>query len=167
MPETSNAEGEREKVWSLIQDIKVALMVTRNTDGALHARPMVAAQKGFDGVLWYLSREGAPKLGEILDDPHVLLAYSDPHKQNYVSVSGRASLVRDPTVIKAHWSEGARVWFPKGPDEGDICLIKVEAESAEYWDAPSASWVYAYGYVKARLTGEPPHHVGTNKVVGF
>jgi general stress protein 26 len=167
MPQISSAEGEREKVWSLIKDIKVALMVTRNSDGALHARPMVASQKAFDGNLWFLSREGAPKLGEILNDSNVLLAYSDPHKQDYVSVSGTAAIVRDRASIEAHWSEGARVWFPKGPGEGDICLIKVDVQSAEYWDAPSAAWVYAYGYVKARLTGTPPHDVGTNKVVGF
>ena len=59
------------------------------------------------------------------------------------------------------------MWFPKGPDDPAICLIRVGVESAEYWDAPAASWVYAYGYVKARLTGEPPHNVGENKVVNF
>ena len=55
---------------------------------------------------------------------------------------------------------------PKGPDDPSICLIHVNVESAEYWDAPSSAWVYAYGYAKARLTGAAPHP-GTNKVVGF
>jgi len=29
-------------------------------------------------------------------------------------------------------------------------------DSAEYWDTASSALVHAYGYVKARLTGEPP-----------
>jgi len=39
-------------------------------------------------------------------------------------------------------------------------------KSAEYWDAPSSAVVYAYGYLKARLTGERPDP-GENKLVKF
>ncbi len=35
-------------------------------------------------------------------------------------------------------------------------LVKVVADSVEYWDSPSSTMVHAYGYVKARMTGEPP-----------
>ncbi|MFO1242945.1 MAG: pyridoxamine 5'-phosphate oxidase family protein [Rickettsiales bacterium] len=35
----------REKVWDLIKDIKVALLVTHGEDEKLHARPMVAANE--------------------------------------------------------------------------------------------------------------------------
>ena len=141
-------------------------MVT-STDGGLRGRPMAAMNKDFNGELWFASRASTPKLDEIKSESHVLLAYSEPKSQNYVSVSGTASVVRDTAKVKELWSEGARVWFPKGPDDPEIALIRVEVESAEYWDAPSSKWLYAYGYAKARLTGEAPHDVGENKVVTF
>ena len=74
---------------------------------------------------------------------------------------------RDPAKVQSLWSEALRVWFPKGPEDPDITLIKVEVDTAEYWDAPSSAWVYAMGYAKARLTGEPPKDVGENKIVQF
>lgn len=167
MTKTSSNDGDREKVWELVKDIRVALLVTSGEGGALRGRPMAAMNKDFDGTLWFASRAQTPKLGEIADDHHVLLAYSEPKSQNYVSLSGIARLVQDRAKIEELWSESARAWFPKGPDDPDIVLIAVEVESAEFWDAPSSAWVYAMGYAKARLTGEPPKDVGENKVVDF
>ena len=167
MAETSEGFNDRQKVWELIQDIQIALMVTSGEGGALRGRPMAAMNKDFEGTLWFASRDGAPKLAEIDGDGHVLLAYSEPKSQNYVSVSGTAKVVHDSTKVKELWSEGMRVWFPKGPDDPSIALIAVTVVSAEFWDAPSSAWVYAMGYAKARLTGEAPEHVGENKVVNF
>ncbi len=167
MAETSGSQDDREKVWSLIKDIKIALMVTTGGDSHLHGRPMAAMNKTFDGELWFASRDDTPKLEEIASAPQVLLAYSEPKGQNFVSVSGSAKIVHDASKVRELWSEGARVWFPKGPDDPGIALICVTVESAEYWDAPSSAWVYATGYAKARLTGEPPRDVGENKVVTF
>lgn len=102
---------------------------------------MAAMNKDFDGDLWSVSREGNPKLGEIAADTDVLLAYSGLRSENYVSVSGRAQIVRDPAKVKELWSEPARVRFPKGPDDPDIALIRVTVDSAEFRDAPSSAWV--------------------------
>ena len=167
MAETSGSQDDREKVWSLIKDIRIALMVTTGGDSHLHGRPMAAMNKTFDGELWFASRDDTPKLEEIASAPQVLLAYSEPKGQNYVSVSGSAKIVHDAAKVRELWSEGARVWFPKGPDDPDIALICVTVDSAEYWGSPSSAWVYATGYAKARLTGEPPRDVGENKVVTF
>lgn len=166
MVETSESYNDRQKVWELIKDVRIALLVT-SADEGLRGRPMAALNKDFDGKLWFVSRRDAPKLDEIKDDSHVLLAYSEPKDQNYVSVSGTARIVQDAAKVKELWSEPMRVWFPKGPEDPDIALICVSVNSAEYWDAPSSAWVYATGYVKARVTGEAPRDLGENKVVNF
>ncbi|MFO1242944.1 MAG: pyridoxamine 5'-phosphate oxidase family protein [Rickettsiales bacterium] len=103
-----------------------------------------------------MTRIDSPKISEIARDPNVLLSYSEPKDQNYVSLSGKAEVVRDTAKVKELWSEFMRTWFPHGPEESDVALIKVTTESAEYWDSPSSALVYAYGYAKARLTGESP-----------
>ncbi|MBV8851007.1 MAG: pyridoxamine 5'-phosphate oxidase family protein [Methylobacteriaceae bacterium] len=165
--EISTSGKDRDKVWDLIKDIRIAMLVTQDRSHKLSARPMAAANRDFkDGVLWFFARQGSPKLDELAQSSDVLLAYSHPGKQDYVSLSGKAQVVRDPKRVKDLWSEAARVWFPKGPDEGDIVLIAVDVDTAEYWDSPSATVVYAYGYAKAALTGEPPK-MGENKKVAF
>jgi general stress protein 26 len=163
----STQAEDRQKVWELIKGIHVAMLVTQDAGHKLSARPMAAANRDFnDGTLWFFAREGSPKLDELAESRNVLLAYAHPGKQDYVSLSGTARVVRDQKKVKDLWGEPARVWFPKGSEEGDIVLIAVDVETAEYWDSPSAAVVYANGYAKAALTGEPPN-MGENKKVAF
>lgn len=167
MTETRTDQAAHDKVWELIQDIKVATMVTLDGDGHMRGRPMHAVKtKAFTGTLWFFTGAGSPKTVEIRHDERVLLAYADPDSQNYVSLSGTAQVVRDVAQQKAMWSEPLRTWFPGGPEDPKAALLRVEVEGAEYWDAPNSTMLYAFGYLKARLTGEAPQG-GENDKVSF
>jgi general stress protein 26 len=162
MDQTASEEVTR-KLWDMMRDVGFA-MLTSEDGGQLRARPMVASQKDFDGVLWFFTRASSHKVEELQQQQQVGVTYAEPSKQNYVSISGNAKLVRDAADIASHWSEVLRTWFPKGKDDPDIALIKVEVTQAEYWDAPSSTMVHAYGYVKAVVTGTPPHPGGNEKI---
>ncbi len=155
----------REKLWSMMKDIRFAMLTTED-GGHLRARPMAASQSGFDGTLWFFTRASSHKVAEVGADHRVGVTYADSGANDYVSLSGTATLVTDKASIAAHWSEALRTWFPKGKDDPDIALLKVDVQAAEYWDAPNSAMVHAYGYVKAVLTGEPPHP-GENRKVSF
>lgn len=146
-----------EKVFDLVKSIQVAQMVTVSGDGKLRSRPMVAVQEKSVGELWFFTSSASGKIGELEANREVLLTYSDPSRQNYVSVEGEGEIVHDPQKAKALWSEPMRVWFPKGPSDPDIALVRVRMREASYWDAPSSAFVMAYGYAKAMATGERPH----------
>ena len=164
MSDTTQHEA-KQKLWSMIKDIGTA-MLTTDDGGQLRARPMAHAQDSFDGVLWFFTRSSSHKVAEVESDHHVGIAYADPGKQNYISLSGTARLMRDKATLAEHWSESMRTWFPKGLDDPEAAVLRVTVDAAEYWDAPSSSMVYTYGYLKARLTGEPPHP-GDNEKVSF
>ncbi|MFO1118016.1 MAG: pyridoxamine 5'-phosphate oxidase family protein [Beijerinckiaceae bacterium] len=164
--EAANSDAARAKVWELVKDIRAAMLVTRDAEGHMSARPMSAVNREFTDRLWFMTSADSPKLDEIRAVPLVLVAYSEPKDQNYVSVRGTARVVTDRDKIRELWTEAARVWFPKGPEESEIALIEVVVDTAEYWDAPSGAMVYAYGYAKARLTGKPPE-IGENRKVTF
>lgn len=149
------------KLWNMIKGIGFAMLTSDDGD-VLRSRPMVASQKEFDGNLWFFTRASSHKVDEVERDRRVNVSYADAGQQNYVSMSGNARLVRDKATIHQHWGEALRTWFPKGIDDPDIALLKVEVTQAEYWDAPSSTMVHAYGYAKAVVTGEPPHP-GENK----
>ncbi len=157
-------QEQREKVREMVKDIAVAMLVTH--DGAeMRGRPMASAGMDSDGkTIWFFSKAGTEKNQEIGMDSHVLLAYSDPSNQNYVSVAGKARVVKDVVKQKELWTTTMKTWFPGGPEDPSIALIAVTAESAEYWDAPSSTLLHAYGTVKAAITGESPKG-GENKRV--
>jgi general stress protein 26 len=157
MSKPTEAEA-RAKIWELIRDIEIALLVSHDESGRLHARPMGTLRpkdgQSAPGEIWFMTDANSPKVKEILKDSNVLLSYSEPKKQIYVSVAGKAQIVEDKAKIKELWSEPLRTWFPDGPEKSAIALIRVDAEAAEYWDSPSGVVLYAFGYFKARLTGE-------------
>jgi general stress protein 26 len=156
-----------QKLYELIKDIKVAMMTTIEPDGTLHSRPMWNHKADSAGDLWFFTRERSPKVRELSKDSQVNLAYANPDSQDYVSVSGKAEIIRDQSKIKELWTEGLRTWFPKGPDDPDIALIRIHPTGGEYWDSPSKTVMQLYGYAKARLTGESPNELADNKKVSL
>ena len=57
---------------------------------------------------------------------------STENSATYLSVSGTVEIVRDRKVIHDLWEADWKPWFPKGPDEGDIALLRFVPEHAEY-----------------------------------
>lgn len=154
-----------EKLYSLIDDIRICMMSTTDEKGAIHSRPMYALKPDESGDLWFFTRSASPKVREFGPDGKVNLAFSHPGKQHYVSIAGRAELVRDKSLIAQKWSEPMRTWFPQGKDDPQLALVRVHPEAGEYWDSPSGAVKYLYGYAKASLTGESPHELADTRKV--
>ncbi len=142
------------KLFALIKDIKFTMMTTAMPDGSLRSRPMANQADGFDGTLWFFTDDHSPKVHEILEDTHVNLSYANPAKNDYVSISGRATLVKDKAKAKALWNPMYKAWFPEGLDDPHLGLIRVDVDQAEYWDSPNSRMVQLAGFVKAVVTGQ-------------
>ena len=93
-------------------------------------------------------------------------AFAHPGRQSYVSASGKASLVRDRDEIRRRWKAPYAAWFPDGVDEPDLALLRVDVETAEYWDSPSSVVAHAIALVKTQVLGQCPDP-GDNKVVNL
>jgi general stress protein 26 len=143
-----------EKLNDLIEDIDFAMLTTIDTDGVLRSRPMSTQKAEFDGDLWFFTSDRTHKTEEIERDNRVNLAYANPDDNVYVSVSGTAEIVHDRAKMEELWNPILKAWFPDGLDQPDICLLRVIAEQAEYWDSPSSTLVQIAGFVKAIATGK-------------
>lgn len=158
--------GDIKKVTELIKEIRIAMLTTIGQSGELHSRPMAVQNREFDGNLWFFTSDKSGKINSIQKDQHVNLALMDSGDQKYISIAGRAELVTDKEKMKEFYNPMVKTWFPKGLEDPEIALLKVEVDSVEYWDSPSSTVVHVYGLAKAMLTGEPPH-LGDHKRVDF
>ena len=143
------------KLGEMIKNIKVAMLTTRKSDGSIHSCPMMTQGKQFDRILWFFTAAHSAKGSEIAEDQEVNLSYADPSGNRYVSVSGRAKLVRDRAKAQELWTPAVKAWFPKGLDDPELALLQISVERAEYWDAPSTSAVTLFQLAKSLLTGRP------------
>lgn len=152
------------KLGEMIKEIKFAMLTTAEPDGTLRSRPMATQATEFNGELWFFTAASAPKVDEIEQDHHVNLSYAAPDKNLYVSVSGKARMVRDKQKAEELWNPAYKAWFPKGLDDPDLALLKVSVTQAEYWDSSSSAVVHLVGFVKALATGER-YHAGENEKI--
>jgi general stress protein 26 len=133
--------GDARKLRKLVKGARVAMLTTCAPDGALRSRPMAAVKAPFDGDLWFFTRAATSKTQEIRDNDHVNVTFADAGDDRYLSVSGRASVVRDAARIEELWSKRLRAWFPDGKKDPDLALLRVRIERAEYWDSKKAGMV--------------------------
>jgi general stress protein 26 len=136
----------------MLEDIDFCMLTTVD-GGHLRSRPMSTQKAEFDGDIWFFTSDQTHKIDEIRKDNRVCVAYSKPDDDTYVSVSGTAEIVKDRSKMEELWSPILKAWFPEGLDDPSLCLMKVTAEQAEYWDSPSGKLVQLVGFVKAIATG--------------
>ena len=157
MADTKTREEAIAKLNSLIKDVQVAMLTTIDW-GVLRSRPMQTQEMDFDGDLWFFTSSETHKTEEIEKDRRVNVSYAAPDSNTYVSVSGTAEILKDRAKIEELWTPIHKAWFPKGPDDPNLVLLKVNVEQAEYWDSPSSTIVQVAGFVKALVTGESADH---------
>lgn len=151
------------KVADLIKDIRVAMLTHTDSNGAMVSHPMATQQVEFDGdVLFIAERDSHKALDIAAQSPApVNVAYSS--NSSWVSVSGTATIVDDQAKLAELWDTFTGAWLEGGPENPNNILIKVSADSAEYWDSPGAKVTQVANLVKAKVTGQRME--GDNEVV--
>lgn len=143
-----------ETLAKLIKNIQFGMLTTIHDDGNLRSRPMTLQQTEFDGSLWFFTGKLTEVAIDVQSEPRVNVAFADIDKSSYISVTGRAELVEDREKMKELWSPAIKAFFPEGLEDPELVLIRVDVDSADYWDTPSSKVVQLYGFAKAIVTGQ-------------
>jgi general stress protein 26 len=162
---TATEQERRDKVKELVADAKICMLTTMTPDGRHVSRPMGVQDVEFDGDLWFFAYGDSSLVQQIAVHPQVNVAFSDSKHNNWISISGAAERVDDRAKAEELWSPPLKAWFPDGLETPGLTLVKVNAESAEYWEAAHSSTVITLiGYAKAAVTGKTPD-AGENETV--
>jgi general stress protein 26 len=154
--------GDLTKLREMIRDIRIALLTTVDGEGRFHTRPVETLD--FDGneALWFFTDRASPKADEVRRDVRVSLGYADPSKHSYVAVSGTGTVFHDPAKARELWTIEQRAYYPDGPEDSRLALLRVQIERAEYWIAPGRV-SYLLAAARAALTGVPAAVIGENR----
>lgn len=152
----------------LIRDIKFAMVTTAGSNGHLTSRPMTTQNAPFDGVLWFLISKSSQMAKDVERSSQVNLAYTSASHQRYVSISGFAVILKDPQKERELWNPLYKAWFPRGLDDPDLALMRVDAEEAEYWDAVGGKVAGVMRFVRSLATGKNyPNLTGEHRTLSM
>jgi general stress protein 26 len=116
----------------IVDGIRFAMMTTVDAAGELQSRPMPRQVADDDGTLWFLAARQSSLTSQLREQPVVLITYGDARSRTYMSVTGTATVLQDPTRAAQLWDAAVRTWFPDGPDDPELAVIKVEVESGAF-----------------------------------
>lgn len=142
---------DTQKVAELLRGERFGFLTTITMDGRLTSRPMTLQEVEFDGDLWFFAERGSNPVEHIAASPEVNVGVG--HGGSWVSLTGDAVVVDDVAKKRELWNSAVEAWFPQGPDDDSVVLIKVEADSAEYWDTPGGRVATLLSFAKAKVTG--------------
>ena len=152
-------------LWTLIRDIKFAMLTHRHSDGELHSAPLTTQNKASDEgqtLYFFISRKG--ELAQCLaKDSNVNVAYAHPGDDRYVSVSGQGTVVEDQTKKDDLFTALSKAWFPDGASDPDLGLLQVTIGHAEYWNVKESKMMQLANIAKAAITGKPPVKMSEHK----
>lgn len=161
----SDSAADIDRVWTLVEDIPIAMVVTHEGErGDLRSRPMAARPSREEGAIYFLTDVDSPKADEIRRDDMICLAFADHRTKKYLSITGRAEIIDDQQRIKQIWSIYDKAFWPDASDPR-IRILRVTPESAEFWEGAGAI-VTAVKLVAASVSGERMN-LGKNEKVGF
>lgn len=154
-------DGMKE-VHKILDKADIAILTTVSREGQLVSRPLALHGKDFDGDLWFFTEDPSPKADEIRANPQVNVSVSSG--KGYLSIAGTATLTKDQAKIDELWGPSVSAWFENGRDDPAVALIKVDADTAEYWSMDAPRVVSAVKMAKGLVTGSKPD-TGKNDVV--
>lgn len=129
-----------EDIAEAMRDIDFAMLNTLTEDGKIAGRPMSNnGDVAYDGDSYFFTYEDTRTVHDIKRKADVTLSFQGSKgllgkPPLFLSVEGRAELIRDRAAFEKHWNSDLDYWFEQGLDTPGIVLIKVHATRIHYWN---------------------------------
>lgn len=138
------------RIWDIVEKARVGMLTTQFC-GGLRARPLQARPDRGAGIIWFITDVRGVKDDEIGAAHDVGLVFIDERDRVYLSVTGRASVVRDAAKTKEVWTATDDIWLPGGADDPNVRLLRMQPVTAELWDGPSSAAVVVFEFATKPL----------------
>lgn len=116
-----------------MKKLDLCMMTTVTSKGMTASRPMSHnGDVNFKGFSYFFTWEKSQLVKDLTKNTHVNLAFIGK-KKLYISVTGKAKLIRKTELMKDHWNKDLEVWFKDGLETPGIVMIEVKAARLKYW----------------------------------
>lgn len=142
-----------EKMTTLVNDIKFAMLLTALDTQPISAVPMTTKKVDEQGDIWFLSGLNSDHNTNIVKSSKVQLLYSDPGDMEFISIYGEASISTDKAVLEELYNKKDDTWFT-GVDDPNLTALKIVPQEAYFWDTKDNKYVSLFKMGVAAVTGD-------------
>ena len=141
MSDRDDAEARlKEKFWDELKDSPFLMLGLQGVDDDF-TRPMTAQ---IDERRIYFFAARSENLFKALGRTNRAIAtYAGKGHKLFASIHGTLTEDMDPAVIERLWNPIIASWFKEGKDDPDLVLLRLDAESADVWEAQAGATLKA------------------------
>lgn len=150
--ENLSNEKAKEKFESLVNNIKVCMMVTNLSGRPLSAVPMSTKKVDENGNVWFLTANDSDHIFDLKNDSACQLLFSDS-KSKFLSVYGKAKIIPDQKIVQELYSGVDNAYFD-GKEDPRLVTVKFIPEQAAYWSSEENRVVTLFKLGLAAITGK-------------
>lgn len=152
---------DRGTVAEIMKETRIAVLTYQSLAGALVSTPMGMQDFEDPGTTWFITQRSSDKVKALEADARVNVSYSS--KAGWVSLAGTAHVSDDTAKLKELWDASAGAFMSGGPEDPDNVLLRIDGDTAEYWESPGKVGV-AIQMAKRLITDSEPD-LGDNDTV--
>ncbi len=154
---------DRGTVADIMRETDIAVLTYQSLAGALVSTPMGMQDFEEPGTIWFITERSSDKVQALEADPRVNVSCNS--KNGWVSLSGTAHVSDDRAKLEELWDASAGAFMSGGPEDPDNVLLRIDGDTAEYWENPGKVAI-AVQVAKGLVTdGEPD--LGDNDTVSL
>ncbi|MCF6377736.1 pyridoxamine 5'-phosphate oxidase family protein [Nocardioides KLBMP 9356] len=127
-------DDDRGTVAEIMKETRIAVLTYVSIEGSLVSTPMGMQDFEDPATTWFITERSSDKVRAIEADPRVNVSYSS--KAGWVSLSGTAHVSDDRAKLQELWDASAGAFMSGGPEDPDNVLLRIEGDTAEYWENP-------------------------------
>jgi general stress protein 26 len=151
-----------DRLNAMIDSIEIAMLTSVGADDTLHSRPMLVQEVQDDGTIWFFTSKSASAAYESEENCRVNVSYVDAKRSIFISVAGCAGVSEEREKMAQLWDPRLSAWFPKGLDDPELRLLRVQIDRAEYWDVAENALALLAGFARKAITGKA-EGIGTHE----
>jgi general stress protein 26 len=118
-----------------IDKVTYCFAATSSEDGEVHARIVQPRKLQDDWTVDFTTSRRCRKVEEIQSTGKLTLAYQHDAERGYVCLVGHATIIHDIELKRSRWSADADRWYPGGPDDPNVVIVRLATYRIELWNS--------------------------------
>lgn len=127
-----NKEKKKE-ITELVDNAKTAMVSSVDADGYPNTKAVLALHHEGIATHCFSTNLSAKRTQRFLEHPNACVYYCDEANFKGLMLIGDMEVCRDRKHREMLWRDGFEMYYPKGIDDEDYCVLKFTARKANYY----------------------------------
>ncbi len=139
-----------EKFWDELEESPFVMLGLQGVDDDF-TRPMTAQVDR--GTIYFFAKTSEDLVQGLERSNRAVATFASKGHKLFASIHGTLSLNNDREVIERLWNPVIGAWFKEGRADPELALVRLDAASADVWEADTGSTLKA---AAIKLLGRDP-----------